>query len=95
MLDFKRVAAIVEHADAEEKRSGGDTVAEHLEDSALDRYDVVCVLQKCNAICVLPSPPIPVKTTTFWPGSLLTKQSSIAFSSDSRPKKAGVAGGMD
>jgi hypothetical protein len=62
---------------------------------ALDWYEVACVLQKCNAICVLPKPPIPVKTTIFWPGSLLSRQSSVAFSSDSRPKKAGVAEGKD
>ena len=36
-LDFVRVAAVVEHAHAEEERAGGDAVVEHLVNGALNR----------------------------------------------------------
>src|SRR5690348_7981016 len=37
LLDFESVAAVVEHANAEKKRAGGDSVIEHLVDRALNR----------------------------------------------------------
>ena len=36
-LDFVRVAAVVEHADRQEERAGGNAVIEHLVDRALNR----------------------------------------------------------
>src|SRR5580658_3988576 len=40
LLDLVRVAAIVEHAGAEEERTGGYAVTQHLEDGALNRDGV-------------------------------------------------------